>query len=281
MTNPKIGLYYATVLPNFLTAEINQGAYIIAMGAAHNVLGFMLFAFFLIKGTSLFGNQRTKANITVLTGVALITFCGLALSFVYADLSSMWRSPSWQTYHGITTTLLIGSFFLGFSLGLEKTMVGLVMSVGPCISIASGVPSGRIVDRLGARPVLLVGLILMVAGAFSLTVFPMLIGLTGYIFAIAVLTPGYQIFLAANNTLVMVSASKNQRGTTSGLLQLSRNIGLIAGASIMGVIFTFGVGTKVVEDASSSAINNGIRLTFFVAGLLALVAFYTSLRPVK
>lgn len=91
VTNPKIGLYYATVLPNFLTSESNQGAYIIAMGATHNILGFlwfMSFAFFLIKGTNFFGTPKAKANVTIFTGFALITFCVLALGFAFSDMTS-------------------------------------------------------------------------------------------------------------------------------------------------------------------------------------------------
>ena len=61
------------------------------MGATHNVLGFlwfMSFAFFLIKGTNFFGTPKTKANVTILTGFALITFCVLALGFAFSDMTS-------------------------------------------------------------------------------------------------------------------------------------------------------------------------------------------------
>ncbi len=40
------------------------------------------------------------------------------------------------------TTLVVGPFFLGMGLGLKPGMVGLVMTVGPAISIVSGVPAG-------------------------------------------------------------------------------------------------------------------------------------------
>lgn len=49
------------------------------------------------------------------------------------------------------TTLVVGPFYLGLGLGLKEAPTGLVMSVGPVISILSGVPSGRAVDALGAE----------------------------------------------------------------------------------------------------------------------------------
>lgn len=52
------------------------------------------------------------------------------------------------------TTLVVGPFYLGIGLGLTEAMVGLVMAVGPVISIVSGVPSGRLVDGWGSRRVM-------------------------------------------------------------------------------------------------------------------------------
>ncbi len=99
------------------------------------------------------------------------------------------------------TTLVVGPFYLGRGLGLMETMVGLVMSVGPMVSIFSGVPSGRIVDAWGPKLVLGMGLGMLTIGAFLMAVLPPLFGVAGYVLAIVVLTPGYQLFQAANNTV--------------------------------------------------------------------------------
>lgn len=52
------------------------------------------------------------------------------------------------------TTLIVGPFYLSLSLGLNEASVGLAMSVGPIISICTGIPSGRLVDAWGTRSVL-------------------------------------------------------------------------------------------------------------------------------
>ena len=54
---------------------------------------------------------------------------------------------------------------------------------------------------------------------------------------IVVVTAGYALFQAANNTAVMADIGPDQRGVVSGLLNLSRNLGLITGASVMGAVF--------------------------------------------
>jgi len=170
------------------------------------------------------------------------------------------------------TTLVVGPFYLGLGLGLQAGLVGLVMSVGPVISIFSGVPSGRLVDAWGTQRVLAIGLAMLAAGAFLLAIVPGMIGVAGYGLAILVLTPGYQLFQAANNTSALADVPKDRRGTVSGLLSLSRNMGLIAGASVMGAVFAFGVGTEDLTHADAAAIAGGMRLTFLLAGGLMVVA---------
>ncbi|NYZ15873.1 MFS transporter [Azospirillum sp. RWY-5-1] len=171
------------------------------------------------------------------------------------------------------TTLVVGPFYLGIGLGLTEAVVGLVMAVGPVISIVSGVPSGRLVDGWGSRRVMAAGLVLLAAGAFLIAILPGLIGVAGYVLAIAVLTPGYQLFQAANNTAALADVPKDRRGTVSGLLGLSRNIGLIVGASVMGAVFALGAGTANVTLADPAAIGAGMRLAFLTAGGLMIAAF--------
>jgi MFS family permease len=175
------------------------------------------------------------------------------------------------------TTLVVGPFYLGLGLGLEATQVGFVMAIGPVISIFSGVPSGRLVDSLGNGRVLGIGLSLLASGAFLLALLPNMIGVTGYVLSIVVLTPGYQLFQAANNTAALADVPTDQRGTASGLLNLSRNIGLIAGASFMGAVFAFGVGTGDFAHATTVAIAAGMRLTFLLGGGLMIVAIGVAL----
>lgn len=170
-------------------------------------------------------------------------------------------------------TLVVGPFYLSGGLGFSAAWVGAVMSIGPVISAFTGIPSGRIVDRYGASSMMMVGLVGLAAGAFALSILPTLLGLAGYIAAIAVLTPSYQLFQAANNTAVMKDVPQQQRGVTSGMLGLSRNLGLVTGASVMGAIFAFAAGMNVGMNGSAmapDAVATGLSATFLVAGALVV-----------
>jgi MFS family permease len=179
------------------------------------------------------------------------------------------------------TTLVVGPFYLSEGLGLTPALTGLAMSAGPVISILSGVPAGRAVDFLGTGRVLGGGLVLLAAGALLLALLPPMFGISGYVVAIAVLTPGYQLFQAANNTAALAGIAAERRGTTSGLLTLSRNTGLILGASAMGAVFMLSAGGGDVAAAVPAAITAGASRTFLLAAVLILIAMAIAARAAR
>jgi MFS family permease len=78
-------------------------------------------------------------------------------------------------------TLVVGPFYLERALGLDAALVGLVLSVGPLVAALTGAPAGRLVDRAGARPVSIIGLIGMAAGSVLLSTLPADFGIPGYV----------------------------------------------------------------------------------------------------
>jgi MFS family permease len=179
----------------------------------------------------------------------------------------------------VMATLVVGPFYLSGALGLVPSHVGLVMSSGPIIAALTGAPAGRLVDRLGAPRMGIVGLIGMAIGASAMALLPTGLGIAGYIAPLVAITGSYALFQAANNTAVMTNIRPDQRGVISGMLNLSRNLGLITGASVMGTVFAMGAATANLLAAPPSAVETGMRLTFAVAAgliLLALIIAFTA-----
>ena len=170
-------------------------------------------------------------------------------------------------------TLVVGPFYLSVALGLDAVVVGLVLSVGPLVVALTGVPAGRIADRFGAQRMTGAGLVAMAAGSLALSTMPVTLGIPGYVAPIVVITAGYALFQTANNTTVMTDTGADQRGVVSGLLNLSRNLGLITGASAMGAVFALASATTDVTAAPPEAIATGMRITFATAAFLIVVAF--------
>ena len=172
----------------------------------------------------------------------------------------------------IMATLVVGPFYLSRGLALNAASVGLVLSVGPCIAALTGVPAGRLADRIGARRVVIVGLIGMAAGCWVLSMMPARLGVIGYLGPIMLITASYALFQTANNTAVMTNVQLDQRGLISGMLSLSRNLGLITGTSVMGAVFARAAASVDVATAPTAALANGMRITFELAAILIVSA---------
>jgi predicted MFS family arabinose efflux permease len=168
------------------------------------------------------------------------------------------------------TTLVIGPFYLSGALHLDPAGIGVVMSTGPLVAALVGIPAGKAVDRLGAARVTLMGLIamtsLLLAGMTSSQ------GILGYTLPLITLTAGFATFQTANNTRVIAGTEAYQRGLVSGLLNLSRNLGLVTGASLMGAIFVHAAGAESIELADASAVVVGAHAAFLTASALLAAA---------
>jgi MFS family permease len=172
----------------------------------------------------------------------------------------------------IMSTLVVGPFYLSRGLGLPAALVGVVLSVGPTVSALTGAPAGRLVDRLGASRMTLAGLGALATGAVLLALMPARLGVAGYLGAIVVMTVGYATFQAANNTALMRDVGAAQRGVVSGMLSLSRNLGLITGASAMGAVFAAAASTTDIVHADPAAMARGLHATFAVGAALVALA---------
>jgi len=242
---------------------LTLGAYALAMTVGHGRVG-PLGAGMLagaVAGVVLFIAVEARARAPLVQAAMLrepVLRAGLATSALVSTV--------------MMATLVVGPFHLSRALGLDPAQVGLVMSVGPAVVVLTGVPAGRIADRVGAGRLGLAGLTAMAAGALLLSLTPVRLGVVGYVVPVVVLTLGYGLFQTANNTAVMSGAHPDRRGVTSGLLNLSRNLGLVTGASVMGAVFAIGAGTTSTANTSPESVAAGTHLAFAVATALIAIA---------
>lgn len=174
-------------------------------------------------------------------------------------------------------TLVVGPFYLSGALALDAAHTGLAMSVGPIMAALAGVPAGRMVDRFSAQRMTVAGLMVMLAGCLLLPALPLGAGVSGYVAPLMVMTAGYALFQAANNTSVMTSIGPDDRGLVAGIVSLARNLGLITGASVMGSVFAFGSGASDVAAASAAAVYAGMCTAFMAASALVALTLVIAL----
>jgi EmrB/QacA subfamily drug resistance transporter len=246
-----------------LLLSLTLGAYALAMTMGRGSFGPVNMGLLLVAmvGVGLFvlAESRTASPLVRLTMFQNPTLgAGFAMSTLVTTV--------------VMATLVVGPFYLSGALGLDTAHVGLVMSSGPLVAALAGAPAGHLVDRYDPFRVSVIGLVGMVIGS---TLLPMLAtgsGVLGYIAPLVLITAGYALFQAANNTAVMTHSQPAQRGVISGMLNLSRNLGLITGASVMGAVFAFGAGPANILTVPAQSVVAGMRLTFSVAAGLIVIA---------
>lgn len=172
----------------------------------------------------------------------------------------------------LMTSLVVGPFYLTYALGLPPSQVGLVMSAGPLVVVFIGVPAGRLVDVHGAPSMTVLGLFAIGVGTLSLSLLPMAFGVPGYVLPTMVMTAGYALFQTANNTALMSKVSSDQRGLVSGLLNLSRNLGLITGSSAISTLFATASGGHDLATTAPESVSHGMSITFGVAFGITLIS---------
>lgn len=261
--DPKATSASAFDLPGTLLLALSLGAYALALALGDNPLALLNLGLLSVAvggGVLLVWVERRVA--APLFQPALLRRPQLRRSLLLSLLVST----------VIMTTLVIGPFYLSQGLGLATVWVGLCLSLGPLVATLSGVPAGRLVDRLGARLLCRLGLLGMFFGLCLLALLPVSLGLAGYLLPIALVTASYALFQAANNSLVMLDVAAQQRGLTAGLLSLSRNLGLISGAAAMGALFAVMSRPGEGGPADVAAVARGMHWTFAVAAVLMLLA---------
>lgn len=170
----------------------------------------------------------------------------------------------------LMSTLVVGPFYLSAGAGLSPMRFGAVMSIGPAVAAVVGFPAGWLVDRSGSFRATLVGVTGIGGGSVMLALLPPVFGVIGYGCGLVLLTASYALFQAANNTAMLACAGAGQRGTVSGMLNLARNLGLLAGSSMLGGIFAASI--PDMGQASPEMVGDGVRRVFLIASVLAAVA---------
>jgi MFS family permease len=117
--------------------------------------------------------------------------------------------------------------------GLSASAIGLVVGVSSVTSVAAMIPTGRLVDRLGRKPVVLLG---AVAASASVALYGTTSGLWGLVgvSALAGLTVG--LASVPLSTIVGDLAPSGAEGIAAGVFRMANDGGWIVGPLVLGAL---------------------------------------------
>jgi EmrB/QacA subfamily drug resistance transporter len=181
---------------------------------------------------------------------------------------------------------LFGMFFLG-SLYLERVLgygpleIGLAfLPVALAIGILSVGFSERLVTRFGAKPVLLVGQVLIVAGLVLFALSPVQSSYVGDLLApMLLLGLGAGLSFPSLMGLAMSSATEQDSGLASGLVNTSLQVGGALGLAVLATLSATRTDSLLASGSSpDAALTGGFHLAFWVgAGLVTAAIAITTL----
>ncbi|WNQ13098.1 MFS transporter [Paenibacillus aurantius] len=176
------------------------------------------------------------------------------------------------TYAAAFGTQLVLPVILRNVMGIPPAGAGLIVMAYPASLIFSAPLSGTGSDRFGSAPLIIAGLGSM---AVSLAAFSFLSAdsHTLYVIAVVVLL-GWSMGLitSPNNSIVMSRTPKQNLGLMSSMIALCRNLGMMLGAAVGGLLLSTEPGAGTATAAALSGFSHSIRDWYMAMAMLIVAA---------
>jgi EmrB/QacA subfamily drug resistance transporter len=150
------------------------------------------------------------------------------------------------------TTLLM-PFYLENVLGYSPNAVGFLLAVVP-IGVGLTAPiAGVLSDRVGTRPITVIGLSMLVIGFIAVSTLSLHTTTLGYLLRFLPIGLGLGVFQSPNNSAIMGAVPRNRLGIASGLLSVTRTLGQTAGIAALGALWASQVAHRAGNVVPSGA----------------------------
>ena len=143
----------------------------------------------------------------------------------------------WLVFIVLTGGLLITPFFLEQVKHYPTSKVGLLLAVSPVVSGLIAPLAGTLSDKFGSRSIGLIGLGVMIGGCLAISTLDAQTTEQDYILCYFIFGTGLGLFRSPNDSTVMGSVPRERLGIASGLLSLSRTLGVNVGVCVIGTVF--------------------------------------------
>jgi EmrB/QacA subfamily drug resistance transporter len=206
------------------------------------------------------------------------------LSIFRSEKFSVGLVTGFITFFVIAGIILLMPFYLENVLGYDTRQVGLMLAIVP---IAMGVIApiaGSISDRVGTRPITVVGLLILLLGYVGLSSLSLETTAWQYILLFFPIGLGMGIFQSPNNSAIMGSAPQERLGVVSGMLAITRTMGQTMGIALLGALWASrvsfyegGMLDAGATEASALSQVGGLNDTLHIVVVLIFLAFMIGL----
>lgn len=185
------------------------------------------------------------ALLTSLLGTLAFVKAERAARFPLVDLELFSRPDlsvsvltGWMAFVASSGLVLLVPFFLQDLQRRPPAAAGLLMAVPPLVMGLTSPLAGWLSDRVGTRPLATLGLGVLTVGYLLVGGLRLDTPAWEYLLRIGCLGLGMGLFQSPNNSAIMGAVPRQQLGTASGLLSLSRLLGQATGVALVGAVWT-------------------------------------------
>ncbi len=247
-------------------------------------------------------NHSLEMDIVVFMELlALILFLGLLVK-VELDQEyplfplALFRNKSYSiamfcaalSFSVLFVVLILMPFYLDYVIGLSTENIGFVMMAVPISVFIVSPLSGHLYDRIGARFLTTAGLSISALSLFLLCFLSTESGAMDVAWRLMLLGFGQALFLSPNSATVLKNVSREHTGVSSGMLATSRNLGMLLGVSLAGllfaVIFSQVSGGVDLKEYSPDQVENfmfALKVTFTITSVLSVLGALLSAMRVE
>ena len=148
-------------------------------------------------------------------------------------------------------------FYLTYPCGFSASKTGSIMIVPFLFLLFVSPVSGILYDKLGSRRLCMIGMSVLALSSTSLMTVQPSMGVVSILWRIALAGIGTAFFVSPNNTAVLSCVPLSRRGIASGAVATARNLGMVIGVALAGLIFS----------TSFSTLTNGASLENYLPAM--------------
>lgn len=192
---------------------------------------------------------------------------------------------------GTTAAFFLMPFYLQGALGYSAQNAGLILMASSVLVAVAGPFSGKLSDRFGYRPFMIVGMLLSIAGMLILGLLTVNSPLWVVVVGLVLQGAGSGIFISPNLSCIFGSVEREKHSITTSFMNLVRNTANAAATAIAVAIVSAAMLSRGFEPkisaagvsapGAAAAFTVGMRYAFLGLGACLLIGLVATLVRAK
>lgn len=157
------------------------------------------------------------------------------------------------SFLALFSVLVLMPFYLEYVQHFSIRQIGFIMMAVPATLMLFAPSAGHLYDKIGAKYLTSFGLLVSCGALFGLSELSEISSTLWIVFLLAAMGAGQSIFLSPNSASVLSKVGDARAASTAGILATARNFGMVVGATVATMLFSY-FGAGLFSDMGYSSV---------------------------